>query len=874
MSEPSWRERWGGRAAEALSGLAERVRAAALVPAPGASTAKPEPRPVVYRPVMSPKELQGVWYGDEVPASEQWRRYFGSGVTPALIEQCVLSSMRGYLRDFTDLSYEMLMVDPDVSCFVGKRMRAVAHVEPVVEPASGDGIDPKKAELYADVVREQLRWIPQPRKAWTRLAWGHFHGRSLLEKTWKEAGPRSRVKWRIDALHWVHPRRLALGPERELRIRDDVWQGGTFEARGFDIREAPQKFIAFQPQLFDDYPEREGLALRAVYPSYFKRWGTKERLAVLEVYGHPWKHVEGEAGVTVQKEMLDAAKASADKMGGWSTGAMPPGVKLVLTQLGQNAAQGHKELVADCNDALAKLILTATRTTDAKPDALGGDAARVHQDGELLTIATDCANLGDVATEGLAVDIIVLNYGPEEASHAPRIRFPFELKPDRTVEIERTTKTLAIGIPLKLEEVYERTGFEKPDAGDAIIQQSAGSPGPFGPGAPSTSIVDPNAPQPPPAPPAAPPPVAPPAPAAPPTPAEADDEEEPAAAARLEVESVVLRAVRASTQARLRYGDRICCAAQPETVNGSPDVLIETGVKEGARITAAWANALGAAVEGLDKGGEIFEALARASQELPLAGFARATERRLLHGAMLGALDSSWEIENEQLITVEAFTAPRVLAREEFEPGDVDRKFVTRPFDQAVKLFKEREVLTPDRFAQLSAAAKRRAFSIAKLARQELLATAHAELGRQLETGAVDLGDFKKLMADRIESAGWTPANASHVETIFRTNIIGGYSAGRHTQMTEPATLALRPFWQIFTVRDDRARDTHKKAHGTVLPADHAFWKKAYAPFGYNCRCRVVSRGKGYENRVTAAPEGLPDEGFDSGTPVLMSAEL
>lgn len=832
---------------------------------------KPEPR-VFYRPTLSAEELRDVWYGDQVPESEQWRRYYGSGVTPGLIETCITTATRGYLRDFTDLAYEMLMVDPDLSCFVGKRMRAVAHVEPVVEPASGDGIDPKKAELYANIVREQLRWIPMPRKAWTRLAWGHFHGRALLEKTWKEAGPRSRVKWRVNALHWVHPRRLALGPERELRIRDDLWQGGQFEARGFDVREVPHKFIAFQPQLFDDYPEREGLALRCAYPSYFKRWTTKEIMAVLEVYGHPWKHVEPIDGATLQKEALDVGKKAADRMGAWATGAMPPGVKLVITQLGENATLSHKEFRGECNDMLAKLVLNATRTTDAKPDALGGDAARVHQDGELLGFATDCGNIGDVLTEQFAAHVIEVNFGPDEVSHAPRIKLPFELKPDRTTEIERTKKTLEIGIPLKLEEVYERSGFAKPEPGDAVIQQSAGAPGPFGPGAPSTSIVDPNAPKPPPAPPAGPAPAPPTG--APPAPEQEPEEEEPAAAARLEVESVLLRALSSAVRARTRHGDRVCCAAQPETVNGSPDTLVETGVKEGARICASWASSLGSAVEGLDKGGEIFEALARAAQDLPLAGFARATERRLLHGAMLGALDSSWEIENEQLITVEAFTAPRVLDREEFEPGDVDRKFVTRPFDQAVKLFKEREVLTPDRFAQLSAAAKKRAFSVARLARQELLATAHAELGRQLETGAVDLGDFKKLMAERIESAGWTPANASHVETIFRTNIIGGYSAGRHTQMTEPATLALRPFWQIFAVRDDRARDTHKKAHGAVLPADHAFWKRAYAPFGYNCRCRVVSRGKNFEGRVTAAPEGLPDEGFDSGTPVLMSAEL
>lgn len=248
---------------------------------------------------------------------------------------------------------------------------------------------------------------------------------------------------------------------------------------------------------------------------------------------------------------------------------------------------------------------------------------------------------------------------------------------------------------------------------------------------------------------------------------------------------------------------------------------------------------------------------------------------------MLGAVDSMLEREQDEdePLPVLASWRSAILQR-----LDANKKLSGMPFEQAIKLFEERQILPKEQFDQLRDAAKRKAFTVAGLAAEELLQEAHGEIARQIRdsreksyydeaTGkwvykGPNLREFDKFAKDRLEKAGWTPANPSHVETVFRTNVMSAYSSGRVVEMTQPAVVTARPYWQIVGVNDSRQRETHRKAHGTILSVDHPFWRRAYPPFGYNCRCRVISRSKRWVDAhggPTRVPEGLPDKGFASG---------
>ena len=430
---------------------------------------------------ISATELtENIFGGRAVPRTE-WllRRSFGASVTPEVIESVIRQAEHGYMRDLTDLTKETILCDPHFSTVVGKRFRALASVEPKVIAATGPGVDAARAALYAELVRQQLIGIPHLKQHIIRLSWAHCNGRAALEKLWREA-PRTsagrQYQFDIGELNWIHARRLSFGPTRELRVRDDMWNGGMFEARGLDIESIPHKFISYTPQLFDEYPEREGFGPRGLYYAFFKRFSWRERMVLLEVFGKPWRIIEIAPGVTTTPEQLDDAEDRADELGANSSAAMPGGAKLNLVNADPKSTDAHSRISQECDDQISKLVLGQTRTTDAKSDGLGGQQALVAQDGETLVINADGWGISEVLTDGIARDFVLVNFGLGEVVNAPRIELKYELAPDATEELTRVSLALNTGLPLKVSEVYARSGFAKPEPGDEVVTREVPQP--------------------------------------------------------------------------------------------------------------------------------------------------------------------------------------------------------------------------------------------------------------------------------------------------------------------------------------------------------------------------------------------------------------
>jgi hypothetical protein len=323
----------------------------------------------------------------------------------------------------------------------------------------------------------------------------------------------------------------------------------------------------------------------------------------------------------------------------------------------------------------------------------------------------------------------------------------------------------------------------------------------------------------------------------------------------------------------LEVNAHICAAAQPRSVNGTPDTLIVRGVEATLEATGELAAAFVRAVSGKSSAKAIEAAINGVGRSFSKEKIARPVRRELLHGAMLGALDSRFEGETGNAVKPESFSQlhrPRLLA------GPFhDTRFADRPMREAIDSFLKKKTVTRDVFDAMEKDAQRRSFTVARAASEEMVKTVKRELLRQLAVGA-DLRDFGKHAAARFEAAGWVPANPSHVETIFRTNVMGSYSGGRIRQMTQPAVLAVRPYWQSLPVGDGppRQRPTHILF---TLRASDPFWQTACCPYGYNCRCRLRSlsvRQGAASVREGSSIRGLPDPGFASGIGSLLSVDL
>ena len=282
--------------------------------------------------------------------------------------------------------------------------------------------------------------------------------------------------------------------------------------------------------------------------------------------------------------------------------------------------------------------------------------------------------------------------------------------------------------------------------------------------------------------------------------------------------------------------------AQPRSVFGSPEDIIEAGTDLLAAQTERLGIAIAKATHGLSSAKAISAAIKRTAREWPVRRMALPLQAELEHGAMLGALDADFEARTDRPVAVPSFAAlhaPILLA-----PYDrsTDPAFATRPVKDARKQFEQRQAVTRDVYDSLSDAARRRSVTVAGAATADIVRTVQRELVRQVSEGA-DLRDFSDRVVPRLEQAGWTPINDSHAENVLRTNVGTAYNAGRAQQMLQPTVLRFRPYWQIVTVNDGppRQRHYHQLADLVVLRADDPFWLTAYPPFGYQCRCRVRS---------------------------------
>jgi SPP1 gp7 family putative phage head morphogenesis protein len=78
------------------------------------------------------------------------------------------------------------------------------------------------------------------------------------------------------------------------------------------------------------------------------------------------------------------------------------------------------------------------------------------------------------------------------------------------------------------------------------------------------------------------------------------------------------------------------------------------------------------------------------------------------------------------------------------------------------------------------------------------------------------------------------------IETVYRTQVQMGYSAGRWESNQAPEIQEVLWGFEYSARDDDRTRPTHAALDGFTAPKDDPAWKTITPPNGYSCRCSVV----------------------------------
>jgi len=186
-------------------------------------------------------------------------------------------------------------------------------------------------------------------------------------------------------------------------------------------------------------------------------------------------------------------------------------------------------------------------------------------------------------------------------------------------------------------------------------------------------------------------------------------------------------------------------------------------------------------------------------------------------------------------------------------------------FHEAIKAFRKRVPMSNADWDQLAADERQRAFTVGAVAQADLVQDVFDAIDRAVENGT-SFDDFKGEIGDKLADA-WGGQDAPRVETIFRTNMLGAYSAGRHEIYSSPAVKEARNTWRFDAIEDDRIDEDCEEADGTVLPADDPWWSTHLPPLHFNCRCSftALTPEEAEDEGITEEPpESEADEGFGS----------
>lgn len=144
-------------------------------------------------------------------------------------------------------------------------------------------------------------------------------------------------------------------------------------------------------------------------------------------------------------------------------------------------------------------------------------------------------------------------------------------------------------------------------------------------------------------------------------------------------------------------------------------------------------------------------------------------------------------------------------------------------------------------------------FTVAKMVQVDLLADVQDSLQKALAEGET-FESWRKRLTPELQKRGWWGkremtdpetgevkdvqlGNPRRLRTIYDANLRTARAAGQWERIQR--TKKSLPFlvYELGPSREHRV--DHESWAGTILPADHPFWRTHFAPNGWGCKCRI-----------------------------------
>lgn len=216
-----------------------------------------------------------------------------------------------------------------------------------------------------------------------------------------------------------------------------------------------------------------------------------------------------------------------------------------------------------------------------------------------------------------------------------------------------------------------------------------------------------------------------------------------------------------------------------------------------------------------------------------------------------------YENEADGVVQLRDPARPVSLALGDSQPVEA---FLNLPWEEAVQYIRERGAVDEDDLAPLLRSYTEQTKDARRALLAQIQARAYDLLAQAVERGET-FEDFAEALASDADGLGITSQDPAYLQTVFRTNVLDAYGAGRAAAMNHPAVVEARPYRQIRTAGDARVREEHVPLDGLVYASDGPL-KGLRPPFGFNCRCAVVSLPDWDGEVVAELPAGAVAPGF------------
>jgi phage gp29-like protein len=387
-----------------------------------------------------------------------WSGHPAQGLNPARLGGILRDAEQGNEIAYFELAEEMEEKYPHYNGLLGVRKRAVAQM-PIRVVAAGES-----AEEQADAAL--LRdWIKRPtlQSELIEIQDALGKGRSATEIIW-ETGE----QWLPAQLKRRDPRFFEYD---QMTGEQLLLRGGEDGAGGLSTPLPQWKFIVHQSSAKSGLPIRGGLARIVAWYYLFANFTLKDWMTFLEVYGLPLRVGKYQNG-TSEDDIQLLARAVAQI--GSDAGCVIPQSMMMefITGSGGTANPDmFKTMLTYVDDAVSKVVLGQTSSSDAKAGGLGSGQANLHGDVRDDIADADAMELSATLTRDLGVPIVMFNRGV-------RKRYPQIIvgRPD-AVDIKEfldaAEKGVALGVPIAISTFHERTGIPEPKPGEALLARPA-----------------------------------------------------------------------------------------------------------------------------------------------------------------------------------------------------------------------------------------------------------------------------------------------------------------------------------------------------------------------------------------------------------------